>query len=176
MENRFIKFNLANLVVIVVLSILCVVEIALLPVNSAIMPLLFAISVFCNLFYAFYAYQIAIKKQYNLINKYDENGRYSYEIFNYNVFSCNGIIVLATTMQNIVLLITYLALALTNKSQSIALASGIIFAICTLCWLVPVILKESQVGKYVKDTNGLFDEEEKMMTDVLEIPARNDEE
>ena len=176
MENRFRKFNLANVVLIVVLLILCVVEVALLPVNSAIMPLLFAISVFCNLFYAFYAYLIAVKKRYDLAYKIEQNGRYSYEIFNYNVFSCNGIIVLATTVQNIVFLITYLALALTNKSQSIALASGIIFAICTLCWLVPVILKESQVGKYVKDTNGLFDEEEKIMTDVLEIPARNDEE
>ncbi len=175
METRFKKFNVANLIVTVVLSIFCVVEAVVLPVNTMIMPILFAVSVFCNLFYTFYAYQIALRKRYNLMNNYEDGGRYKSEIFDYNVFSCNGIIALSTTVQNVVLLITYLPLAINKQTASVITASSIIFAICTLVWFVSVLLKEGNVQQYIKKTNSLFKEPIMVSTGTLEIPPRKED-
>lgn len=154
MEKRFKKFNLINIIAIVVLSIWCALDAVLIDnVNSFMLPILFCIFLFCNLFYAFFAWQIAVNKKYYLLTNFKEESEYNFEIFDYNMFSCNGIIALATVGGQAIMLLTYAIMAGTKNVENIPLALGIIFALSSLSWLIPVMLKDRQITNYMKETN-----------------------
>ena len=157
MEKKYLKVNSILFTILLFLLSWAIAVIYTLPSEEGLIfaDFIFAISLLYFLFFI-YSHQVVVKKNYKLIINYNKNSEYFGKIFDYNMYYCNFIIGFSAVICDLLLLIIYTTMVALGITTNLNLALEIIFGICIIACVLPVIYKLIQMNIYIVKTNKVY--------------------